>query len=67
MHKIGFEILEVESIKDKSVKVVVASTGKPLWLPIKHAERFGNMVYIPTWLFIKIFGKVKNENFCDAR
>lgn len=48
--KTMIRISRVIEITDKRVKVIMADTGKELWLPLKCAERFGDRVFIPTWL-----------------
>jgi len=48
--KTMIRISGVQEITDKRVKVIVADTGKELWLPIECAERYGDRVFIPDWL-----------------
>ena len=48
--KTMIRISRVAEITDKRVKVIVADTGKEVWLPLKEAERYGNRVYVPDWL-----------------
>lgn len=48
--KTMIRISGVEKVTDKRVKVILADSGKELWLPRKCAERFGNRVFIPDWL-----------------
>jgi len=48
--KTAIRISGVIDITDTQVKVVMASTGEEIWLPLSQAERFGNRIFIPDWL-----------------
>jgi len=57
MQKACIEIADVLAVTGHSVRVMVADTGKPLWLPLKYAEHYNNRVFIPQWLYNKVFSK----------
>lgn len=48
--KTAIRISRVVEITDKRVKVILAESGKEIWLPLSQAERFGDRVFIPDWL-----------------
>ena len=57
MDKSCIEITEVLDVTEKGVQVIVKNSGKQLWLPLAHTERYGNRIFIPTHLYNKIFEK----------
>ena len=57
MEKVVIEISDVLDITKKGVLVIVKKTGKPLNLPLGEIERRGNYVFLPIWLYNKIFNK----------
>jgi len=61
MEKTCIEITDEFNIEEKHVDVIVKETGKPCRLPLSCIERYGNWVFLPVWLYKKIF---KGEIAC---
>ena len=53
MMKTRIKIIKVKAIADKTV-TVIRKNGEELRLPISQAERYGNRIFIPTWLAQKM-------------
>jgi len=49
MEKTLIKITKIKEITDSQV-LVVTESGADLKLPLSQVERFGNRVFIPTWL-----------------
>jgi len=54
--KTSIKIIKVKEIAENTV-TVIKENGDELKLPISQTERFGNRVFIPTWLAQKIGGQ----------